>query len=138
MESWLSLAIPGGVLGLVALGAWELQPRKRRRRPGTPLSATYVNEITALFYGSKRTELDHRDSWSMMREEDAQGGPPLGVDLDRGVVVLGPDDVRTGSEDLRPGSEDSRPAQAEEDLRPARDDVRRASEGLRRAPEDRQ
>jgi hypothetical protein len=92
---WLGLAIPGGVLLLMAMGAYE--SRKRRKRPGTPLSATYVNELTAVFYGTKRMELDHRDSMSMMREEDAQGAPPgLGVDLDRGVVVLRPDDSGSG------------------------------------------
>jgi hypothetical protein len=97
METWLGLAVPGGVLLLVAVGAYELRPRKQRKRPGTPLSATYVNEFTALFYGTKRMELDHRDSMSLMREEDAEGAPPgLGVDLDRGVVVLRPDDLGSG------------------------------------------
>jgi hypothetical protein len=76
------------VLLLVAVGACETLPRRRRRRTGPRLSATYVNEITAMFYGTKRTELDYRDSWSMMRDEDAEGAPPLGVDLDRGTVVL--------------------------------------------------
>jgi hypothetical protein len=76
------------VLLLVAVGAYETLPRRRRRRTGSRLSATYVNEITAMFYGTKRTELDYRDSWSMMRDEDAEGAPPLGVDLDRGTVVL--------------------------------------------------
>jgi len=88
----LAFSIPGGVLLLVAVGAYELLPRKRRRRPGAPLSATYVNEFTAMFYGTKRLELDQRDSWSMMREEDAHGAPPrLGVDLDRGIVMLRPE-----------------------------------------------
>jgi hypothetical protein len=89
METWLGLGIPGGVLLMVALGAYELRPSKRRKRPGTPLSATYVNELTAIFYGSKRVELDHRDSMSLMREDDAQGAPPaVGVDLDRGIVTM--------------------------------------------------
>jgi hypothetical protein len=86
--AWLAFGIPGGVLLLVAVGVFEL---RRKGRPGTPLSATYVNEFTALFYGTKRMELDHRDSWSMMRDDDEQAAPPwLGVDLDRGVVVLPP------------------------------------------------
>jgi hypothetical protein len=90
--AWLSFSIPGGVLLLMAVAAFELAPRKRRKRSGTPLSATYTNEITALFYGTKRMELDHRDSQSLMAEEDAQGAPPrMGVDLDRGTVVLRPD-----------------------------------------------
>ena len=42
-----------------------------------------VSEYTALFYGTKRRELDQRDSWSMMRDEQAQGAPP--IDLDSGT-----------------------------------------------------
>jgi hypothetical protein len=93
--------IPIPVLLLIAVGIYELRTKKR---PGTPISATYVNEFTAIFYGTKRTELDHRDSMSLMREDDAQGAPPgLGVDLDRGVVVLERNfrDAVSGSE-IRP------------------------------------
>jgi len=91
--AWLSFSIPGAVLLLMAVAAFELAPRKRRKRSGTPVSATYINEVTALFYGSKRMELDHRDSQSLMRDEDAQGAPPkMGVDLERGVVVMRPED----------------------------------------------
>jgi uncharacterized protein DUF6191 len=44
-------------------------------------------------HGTKRIELDHRDSQSMMREQDAQGAPPwLSVDLDGGVVRLRPNE----------------------------------------------
>jgi Family of unknown function (DUF6191) len=86
--AWLAWSIPGGVLLLVGVGFYETLPRRRRHRTGPRLSATYVNEITAMFYGSKRTELDHRESWSMMRDDDSEGAPPLGVDLDRGTVVL--------------------------------------------------
>ena len=101
MQEWLSFSIPGGVLLLVVVGAVEKVLRRRRRQTGAPLSATYVNEFTAIFYGSKRTELDHRDSWSMMRDEDQQGGAPLGVDLDRGVVAL-PVTDKGGSDADRP------------------------------------
>nr|WP_245574118.1 DUF6191 domain-containing protein [Amycolatopsis nigrescens] len=94
----MGLAIPGSVLLLMALRAFESRRRKRQNRVGTPVTTTYVNEFTAIFYGTKRRELDHRDSMSMMREEDAQGAPPnLGVDLDRGVVVLRPEGPRSSS-----------------------------------------
>jgi hypothetical protein len=79
------------VVAMVAAGTYELIRQQRRRRAGTPLTATYINEFTAMFYGTKRMELDHRDSMSMMREEDAEGAPPAtGVDLDNGVVRLRP------------------------------------------------
>ncbi|SDD79185.1 DUF6191 domain-containing protein [Actinokineospora iranica] len=101
-ELVLSLAIPGSTLLLVAAGVCELRRQRRRGRSGTPVTATYVNEFTAIFYGAKRMELDHRDSMSMMREEDAQGGPPgYGVDLERGVVVLPTPEISSGDVETR-------------------------------------
>ncbi|MDQ3404433.1 MAG: DUF6191 domain-containing protein [Actinomycetota bacterium] len=92
VETVLTWSIPVSVLLVVGVGAYELLRQKRRKRVGTPLTATYVDEFTAMFYGTKRMELDHRDSMSMMRVEDAEGAPPwVGVDLDRGVAVLRPD-----------------------------------------------
>ncbi|MGH7869623.1 MAG: DUF6191 domain-containing protein, partial [Candidatus Dormibacteraceae bacterium] len=76
VETVLSWSIPGGMVLLVAIGGYELVRDKRRKRAGARLSAIYVNEFTAMFYGTKRMELDHRDSMSVMREEDAQGAPP--------------------------------------------------------------
>jgi hypothetical protein len=88
----LQWSIPGSVLGLVGLWVFELVRRRRRGGSGTPVSAAYVDEFTAAFYGTKRIELDHRESVSMMREEREQGAPPrMGVDLDAGVVVVRPD-----------------------------------------------
>jgi hypothetical protein len=93
-ELVLGWSIPGGTLALVAVGTYEVLKQRRRRRTGKMLSATYVNELTAMFYGSKRMELDHRTSMSMLAEDDAQGAPPQhGVDLARGVVRL-PDSYR--------------------------------------------
>jgi hypothetical protein len=50
--------------------------------------------VATAVYESLRHRRHHRDSMSMMREEDAQGAPPShGVDLDRGVAyVTRPDD----------------------------------------------
>jgi hypothetical protein len=80
--------IPGSVLLMVAVGFLELwRHRRGSGRASAPLTATYINEFTAMFYGTKRTELDHRDSMSLMREEDASGAPPP-LDLDSGVVRL--------------------------------------------------
>ncbi|MBE1463210.1 hypothetical protein H4W33_002222 [Kibdelosporangium phytohabitans] len=84
----MALTGPAAVLLLILVGSWELIRVKRRKQSGTPLAETYVNELTAVFYGTKRMELDHRDTVSMMREEDAQGAPPHGVDLDAGTVVV--------------------------------------------------
>lgn len=92
MNTILAFAIPGGVVLMVATGVFELVRRRRRHRSGAPITATYIDEYTAMFYGTKRIELDHRDSMSMVRDEEAEAAPPtMGVDLDRGVVVLRPD-----------------------------------------------
>jgi hypothetical protein len=93
VETALTWSIPGGMLLVVAVAVFELIRDKLRRRTGARLSATYVDEVTAMFYGTKRMELDHRNSTSVMREEDAQGAPPPHrVDLDRGIVVMRPDE----------------------------------------------
>ncbi|WP_081915616.1 DUF6191 domain-containing protein [Saccharothrix sp. NRRL B-16314] len=88
VETVLAWSIPGGTLTVVGVAVYELLRQKRRKRKGTPLATTTVNEITAMFYGSKRMELDYRDSVAVMREEESQGAPPLRVDLDDGVVRL--------------------------------------------------
>ena len=87
VETVIAWSIPSGTLLLVAVGTFELVRKKRGKRTGTPLAATYTDEVAAMFYGSKRLELHHRDSMSMMREEDAQGAPP-DLDLGRGVIRL--------------------------------------------------
>jgi hypothetical protein len=92
MMTLLEWSIPGGVILLVVVALFELWREKRRKRTGKRLSATYVDEVTAMFYGTKRMELNHRDSVEMLREEDADGAPPrFGVDLDRGTVFVRPD-----------------------------------------------
>jgi hypothetical protein len=102
--AWLAFSIPGGVLLLIGVACWEKSPGRQHKRSGTPISATYVNELTAMFYGTKRIELDHRDSVAVMRDEDAQGAPPrLGVDLDAGVATLRPGSLAAESSD-RSGS----------------------------------
>ncbi|WP_031467456.1 DUF6191 domain-containing protein [Sciscionella sediminilitoris] len=89
MQTALAFVIPAGVLAVVLIGAYELLRQRRRKAAGTPVTATYFNEVTAIFYGSKRHELEHRDSVSLMREEQAEGAPPgNGVDLDQGTASL--------------------------------------------------
>ncbi len=94
----LAWGVPGMVLAMLAAGTYELIRTKRGRSSGTPVTATYVNEFTAVFYGTKRMELEHRDSMSMMRDEDAESGPPAtGVDLEAGVIRLRPNGHHGGS-----------------------------------------
>ncbi|SES21682.1 DUF6191 domain-containing protein [Actinokineospora terrae] len=88
VEVVLSLSIPGSTVALVALGTYELRRRRTKGLDGTRVTATYVNEFTALFYGSKRMELDHRDTMSMMREEDSSAARPW--DLTNGITLARP------------------------------------------------
>jgi hypothetical protein len=97
LGTWMALGIPGTTAVLVAVGAYEMRPANGRKRLRRRLSSTYVEEVTAFLYGTKRRELEHRDSIEMLREEDAEGAPPwLGVDLDRGVVVVRPENPEHG------------------------------------------
>ncbi|MBF6220787.1 hypothetical protein IU479_22035 [Nocardia abscessus] len=89
MASVLQWSIPGWVILLVLVAVYELTVNKRRKRRRTLVSGTFTDEFTALFYSTKRMELDHRESVSMLRDEQDQGAPPLvGVDLERRTVVL--------------------------------------------------
>ncbi|WP_207222463.1 DUF6191 domain-containing protein [Herbihabitans rhizosphaerae] len=85
----IATGIVGSLLMFVGVGSVELLRKRRAKQRGTPLSATYVNEVTAMFNGSKRIELDYRDSMEIIKEEDSSGAPPaMGVDLDRKVVRM--------------------------------------------------
>ncbi|WP_280492070.1 DUF6191 domain-containing protein [Nocardia asiatica] len=95
MASVLQWSIPGWVILLVLVAVYELTVNKRRRRRRTPISGTFTDEFTALFYPTKRMELNHRESVSMLRDEQGQGAPPLvGLDLERRTVVLRKDPRR--------------------------------------------
>ncbi|MEV0408161.1 DUF6191 domain-containing protein [Actinoallomurus sp. NPDC050550] len=60
-----------------------------RRRSGTPVSATGFDEFTAIFQGSKRTELQHRQIELVLRDDDSDGAPPGNrVDLDQGIAFI--------------------------------------------------
>ncbi|HJQ44920.1 MAG TPA: DUF6191 domain-containing protein [Amycolatopsis sp.] len=85
-------SIPLSVLLMVGVGVVETLRHRHRKLRGAPVTATYINEFTAVFYGTKRRELEHRDAMSMMRDEDAQGAPPrTRIDLDAGVAYLSRD-----------------------------------------------
>jgi hypothetical protein len=92
VETTLALSGPAAVLLLILVGTYEWVRMKRKKQTGTPMSGAIADEFTAFWYGTKRNEMQHRDSVSMMREDEAQGAPPkMGVDLDRGVVTLATD-----------------------------------------------
>ena len=49
------MIIPGGVLTLLALAAYESRKR-RAHHTGPTLSGAYADEVTAFFYGTKRID----------------------------------------------------------------------------------
>lgn len=88
----LALFLPALVVVLVGLGGCEVLLRRRRDRRPRPIAGVYADELVAFFNGSKRIELDHRDSMSMMRDDASDGAPPrMGVDLEHGTVIMRPD-----------------------------------------------
>ncbi|MFQ6394765.1 DUF6191 domain-containing protein [Nocardia sp. KC 131] len=104
MDLLLQWSIPGWIILLMLVALYEALTRKRRRRRN-PVSGTFTDEFTALFYSTKRMELDHRDSISMLRDEQAKGEPPqFGVDLNSRTVVLRPNE----SPPARPTKSESR------------------------------
>ncbi len=86
----LAFGLP--VAALIGLG-WLIVRHRTGKRTKRSFSETAVNEYTALFYGTRRRELDHRDSWSMMRDDETKAAPPDGpaVDLDGGTMTIRPD-----------------------------------------------
>ncbi len=94
----LFMTIPGLVLLLVALVAVDrmgLAANRRLRLPwrreesGRPVSAAGIDEMQALFYATKRYELDQRRTSLMLRDEESDGAPPRSrVDLDGGTAVI--------------------------------------------------
>jgi hypothetical protein len=84
----MALAMLLGMSGFALLGTYEVLRHQRTRKPRKSFYAIGDDQITMLFTGSKRIELEHRDSFSMMRDDEAQGAPPLGIDLDSGTVRL--------------------------------------------------
>ncbi len=80
--------IPGWVLLLLAVAVFEALTRKGRGRR-TPVASTCTDELTAVFYPTKRMELDHRASTSMLADtESPSTAPPFILDLSGGKAVL--------------------------------------------------
>ncbi|MGC5014957.1 DUF6191 domain-containing protein [Streptosporangium sp. DT93] len=94
----MATALPALVLLLLAVAVLDRLWRRvtgsdliswLRGRSGPSLSATGFDEFTAAFHGTKRTELEHRQVRSVLRDDGSDGAPPHDrVDLDRGLVVI--------------------------------------------------
>ncbi|HVX46690.1 MAG TPA: DUF6191 domain-containing protein [Mycobacteriales bacterium] len=90
MSALVAIGIP---LPAVLVLLFWLYDRRRGKAPAAGMSGTYTDEFTAVFYGTKRMELEHRQTVSMMRDDTEQGAPPrVRVDLDRGTARIRPRD----------------------------------------------
>ncbi|WP_018683759.1 DUF6191 domain-containing protein [Actinokineospora enzanensis] len=78
-----AMSLPGLVVGLIVFAAIERFGPRRRSRAGTPMSAAGFDELGAMFYGSKREEIEYRQSSLMHRDDEEDGAPPRdSADLD--------------------------------------------------------
>ncbi|WP_246019401.1 DUF6191 domain-containing protein [Saccharothrix australiensis] len=93
-----AMSIPGLAVLLFGLAAGERVWRWARRRKGhAVVSQAGLDEFTLILYGTKMAELDQRRTELMLRDEEADGGPPRGpVDLDSGTVRLSPRPATNG------------------------------------------
>jgi hypothetical protein len=94
------MTVPGGVLTLIVLvaidrmGLWghrTLRLPWRRDTDGRAVSAPGIDELHAIFYASKRHEIDQRRTTLMLRDEEGDGAPARGgIDLEAGTAVIIP------------------------------------------------
>ncbi|MGH3387796.1 MAG: DUF6191 domain-containing protein [Actinomadura sp.] len=89
-------SIPGLVLLLIAFAAIDrmgLAANRRLRLPwhsdGRPMAAPGIDELHAIFYATKRHEMDQRRTSLMLRDEETDGAPPRSeVDLNAGSAII--------------------------------------------------
>lgn len=92
------VSVPGVVILLVVLAGIDSMGKAANRRlrlpwrkdaAGRPLASPGLEELHALYYATKRRELDERRTSLMLRDEEGDGAPPrCQVDLDAGTAVI--------------------------------------------------
>ncbi|MEW2357489.1 DUF6191 domain-containing protein [Spirillospora sp. NPDC029432] len=89
------VSIPGLVIGLVCLAVIDrvgtaantrFRLPWRRTADGRPLAATGFEEFHAVYFASKRHDIDERHSSLVRRDEEGDGAPP--IDLDAGTATI--------------------------------------------------
>lgn len=110
MEWLIGMTVPGLVLALSVLGAYEViagrRGRRHGRQHGTVMASTGFDLLQEALYPSKRYELEERDAQALMAEEDDDGAPPRSsIDLSRGTAV-----IRLSRAPQQPGDTSRRPS----------------------------
>jgi hypothetical protein len=90
VETLVALTLPALVIALLILGTLDLAASRRPgARRGTAVSSTGFEVLEAVFHPAKHHEIAERDSKSLLRDEHAEGAPPLStVDLVAGTAHL--------------------------------------------------
>lgn len=100
MGTLIFLTVPGLVIALIffaaidRMGLWanrRLRLPWRKTEEGGAVSAAGLDEMDALFYATKRYELEQRRTSLLLRDEETDGAPPRSeVDLDGGTATIRP------------------------------------------------
>ncbi|AZQ75224.1 hypothetical protein EKH77_32410 [Streptomyces luteoverticillatus] len=67
---------------------WLPGRSKERERGSRGMGATATEELHALIYPSKRAQLEQRRIELVLRDDEQDGAPRTGIDLDAGVARL--------------------------------------------------
>lgn len=85
----VAMTLPGLVLALTVLGAWEVLRARRRGGHRAVMASTGFDLVQEALYPSKRHEIEQRDHESLTAEVDADGARPRSrIDLAAGTAHL--------------------------------------------------
>lgn len=86
----LAMSLPMLIIGLFALGMYELaRDRRRHGHHGTAMASTGFDILQEALYPSKRHEIEQREHEALMVDAQADGAPPRSrIDLDAGTAHL--------------------------------------------------
>ncbi len=89
MGTLFAMTLPALVLGLVALGIWDLLRSRATRRPRTGTALAGFQVLDGVFTPSKVHEMEERQRVELMRDDVDDGAPPFSqIDLESGRARL--------------------------------------------------
>ena len=86
----LAMSLPALIIGLFALGIYELvRDRRRHGHHGTAMASTGFDILQEALYPSKRHEIEQREHEALMVDAESDGAPPRSrIDLDAGTAHI--------------------------------------------------
>jgi hypothetical protein len=83
------MTLPGLVLGLIALGVFELVRSRANHRPRTGSAAAGFAALEGILAPAKVHEIEERQRIDLMRDDVDDGAPPFSrIDLEQGRARL--------------------------------------------------